>query len=83
MFDTLNRLLQFYGPSSKAVVWEHNSHIGDASATEMAARGELNDEQLSAKLWGVIHAIHNHGALLYSTDHLSDRSCTGNCMRKP
>ena len=34
---------------------------------------ELNDEQLSVKLWEVIHAIHNHGALLYSTDHLSDR----------
>ena len=34
---------------------------------------ELNDEQLSVKLWEVIHAIHNHGGLLYSTDHLSDR----------
>ena len=35
--------------------------------------GELNDEQLSAKLWEVIHAIHKHGAHLYTTDHLSDR----------
>jgi hypothetical protein len=34
---------------------------------------ELSDEQLSVKLWEVIHAIHNHGALLYSTDHLCDR----------
>ena len=34
---------------------------------------ELSDEKLSAKLWKVIHAIHRHGALLYSTDHLSDR----------
>lgn len=30
----------------KLVVWEHNSHIGDARATEMAARGELNVGQL-------------------------------------
>jgi protein-L-isoaspartate(D-aspartate) O-methyltransferase len=34
MFDTLEILLRFHGPSSKAVVWEHNSHLGDASATE-------------------------------------------------
>ncbi len=31
---------------AKLVVWEHNSHIGDARATEMAARGELNVGQL-------------------------------------
>src|SRR4029453_13942872 len=30
----------------KAVVWAHNSHVGDASATDMAARGELNVGQL-------------------------------------
>lgn len=42
MFDTLKLLLTFRGPESKAVVWEHNSHIGDAAATEMGARGELN-----------------------------------------
>ena len=28
------------------VVWEHNSHIGDARATQMAQRGELNIGQL-------------------------------------
>jgi erythromycin esterase-like protein len=42
MVGTLERLLQFYGPSSKAVVWAHNSHVGDASGTDLAARGELN-----------------------------------------
>jgi protein-L-isoaspartate(D-aspartate) O-methyltransferase len=46
MFQTLQQLLQFHGPASKAVVWEHNSHVGDASATDMAARGELNVGQL-------------------------------------
>ncbi len=47
MFDTLERLLDFHGPGSRGVVWEHNSHVGDASATEMGARGEHNVGQLS------------------------------------
>lgn len=46
MFDTLNRVLEEHGDDSKAVVWAHNSHIGDASATEMSARGEHNIGQL-------------------------------------
>jgi protein-L-isoaspartate(D-aspartate) O-methyltransferase len=46
MFETLQNLLKFHGPESKAVIWAHNSHIGDASATEMSARGEHNIGQL-------------------------------------
>ncbi|WP_072392342.1 protein-L-isoaspartate(D-aspartate) O-methyltransferase [Hyphomicrobium sp. CS1GBMeth3] len=46
MFEMLQNLLNHHGPSSKAVVWAHNSHIGDASATEMARRGEHNIGQL-------------------------------------
>ena len=46
MFETLQTVLAFLGPESRAVVWEHNSHVGDASATEMGARGELNVGQL-------------------------------------
>jgi protein-L-isoaspartate(D-aspartate) O-methyltransferase len=42
MFETLKMLLAFYGPESKAIVWAHNSHIGNASATEMFSRGEYN-----------------------------------------
>jgi protein-L-isoaspartate(D-aspartate) O-methyltransferase len=42
MFDTLSTVLAFHGPEAKAVVWEHNSHIGDAAATEMSDRGEYN-----------------------------------------
>lgn len=42
MFDTLSHLLAYHGPDSRAVVWEHNSHIGDAAGTEMATRGEIN-----------------------------------------
>lgn len=47
MFETLKHLLEYHGPSSKAVVWAHNSHIGDAGATQMAARGETNIGQLA------------------------------------
>jgi protein-L-isoaspartate(D-aspartate) O-methyltransferase len=46
MFDTLRSILAFRGPQSKAVIWEHNSHIGDARATQMSARGEFNIGQL-------------------------------------
>ena len=46
MFDTVRLLLSHYGPGARAAVWEHNSHVGDASVTEMGARGELNVGQL-------------------------------------
>jgi protein-L-isoaspartate(D-aspartate) O-methyltransferase len=53
MADTLEHLLQHHGPSSKALVWAHNSHIGDASATEMGrVRGEHNIGQLVRERWG-------------------------------
>ena len=52
MFDTLNSLLAFYGEGSRGIVWEHNSHIGDAGATEMSARGEFNVGQLCRTTFG-------------------------------
>lgn len=53
MFDTLERILAARGPASKAVVWAHNSHIGDARYTEMgAARKELNIGQLCRERFG-------------------------------
>lgn len=47
MFETLQSVLAHRGPDSKAVIWEHNSHIGDARATQMSARGEFNIGQLA------------------------------------
>jgi protein-L-isoaspartate(D-aspartate) O-methyltransferase len=52
MFETLEALLAFHGPASRAVVWAHNSHLGDASATEMSARGERNLGQLVRERFG-------------------------------
>lgn len=47
MANTLNRLLAFHGTGSKAIVWAHNTHIGDASATDMAAEGMYNIGELA------------------------------------
>ncbi|MEV6343686.1 erythromycin esterase family protein [Actinoplanes sp. NPDC051851] len=47
MDETLDRLLTRYGPRSRAVVWAHNTHVGDARATDQAGRGELTLGQLA------------------------------------
>ncbi len=58
MFETLEAILDYRESHSnnvddvKAVIWEHNSHIGDARATQMSARGELNIGQLSREKYG-------------------------------
>ncbi len=52
MFQMLESLLRFHGPEAKAVVWAHNSHVGDARATEMSTRGELNVGELCRRQFG-------------------------------
>jgi erythromycin esterase-like protein len=52
MFDTLNMILDAKGPEAKAIVWAHNSHIGNAAFTDMGMnRGELNIGQLVKEKW--------------------------------
>ncbi|HZO89047.1 MAG TPA: erythromycin esterase family protein [Chthonomonadaceae bacterium] len=46
MVETLERLMRFHGPDAKGIVWEHNTHIGDARATDMARGGMVNVGQL-------------------------------------
>ena len=46
MVETLERLMQHHGPEAKAIVWEHNTHIGDARFTDMARAGMFNVGQL-------------------------------------
>jgi len=46
MIDTLERLMRHHGPEAKAIVWEHNTHIGDARYTDMADVGMVNVGQL-------------------------------------
>ncbi|HEX6372731.1 MAG TPA: erythromycin esterase family protein [Longimicrobium sp.] len=52
MIETLERLLQHHGPESKAIVWEHNTHVGDARATDMARVGMVNVGSLARERWG-------------------------------
>jgi erythromycin esterase-like protein len=46
MFDTLQRLLAHRGEGAKAVIWAHNSHIGNAAATAMGWQGEFTIGEL-------------------------------------
>lgn len=52
MVDVLNRLLAHMGPDSKAVLWEHNSHIGDFRATYEGRSGHVNVGQLVREQYG-------------------------------
>jgi protein-L-isoaspartate(D-aspartate) O-methyltransferase len=62
MFETLCALLDAKGPEAKAVVWAHNSHIGDASKTEMGLeRRELNIGQLCRERFGSDAALIGFG----------------------
>jgi protein-L-isoaspartate(D-aspartate) O-methyltransferase len=64
MFDVLQSLRSFYGPEARGIVWEHNSHVGNATATEMSTRGELNVGQLCrAKLHDAAYIVG------FGTDH--------------
>ncbi len=72
MFETLQVLLAFRGPGTKAVIWEHNSHVGNAAATEMGARGELNVGQLARETFkDAAYAIGfgtDHGTVAAASD---------------
>ena len=52
MFTTLKNLQTFYGAGGKAIVWAHNSHVGDSAATEMSSRGEHNIGHLCRQEFG-------------------------------
>ena len=56
MAETLEALvahLNKQGQQAKVIVWEHNSHLGDARATEMGEMGELNVGQLVRARYGL------------------------------
>ncbi|AZO12075.1 MULTISPECIES: protein-L-isoaspartate(D-aspartate) O-methyltransferase [unclassified Mesorhizobium] len=62
MFETLEHILEAHGPEAKAVVWAHNSHIGDARYTEMGiSRDEVNIGQLCRERFGSAAALIGFG----------------------
>ena len=63
MMDTLERLINFHGQSNisnvmpKAIVWAHNTHIGDARFTDMSKRGMISIGQLVREKKGCQNAV--------------------------
>ncbi|MCC2689206.1 MAG: protein-L-isoaspartate O-methyltransferase [Rhizobiaceae bacterium] len=73
MFETLDHLLASAGPSSRAVVWAHNSHVGDARETDMGRlRSELNIGQLCRERFGEAAALIGFGTHSGSVAAASD-----------
>ncbi len=72
MFDTLQRILRVRGPAARAIVWAHNSHLGNAAATEMGVRGEWNVGQLCREAMGDrVYAVGfgtDHGIVAAASD---------------
>jgi erythromycin esterase-like protein len=75
----LNRYVRGVGDDTSAeqaladfVVWAHNSHLGDARATEMGERGELNVGQLARSRYHrdtlLLGFTTHHGAVTAATD---------------
>lgn len=52
MMDTLDILLDHYGPDSKGIVWAHNTHIGDYRATDMILSQQVNLGGLAREKYG-------------------------------
>ena len=75
MTETLDALIEHLdrqGGRTKVVVWAHNSHLGDAQATEMAERGEINVGQLVRKRYGcdavLVGFTTHHGTVTAASD---------------
>jgi len=72
MADTLGSLLAFLGPDARVVVWAHNSHVGDATATEMGAMGEHTLGQLCRERFGpdirLVGFGTDHGTVVAATN---------------
>jgi erythromycin esterase-like protein len=55
MAETIDQLVDYFdrqGHHAKVVIWEHNSHLGDARATDMGRGGEWNVGQLVRERYG-------------------------------
>jgi erythromycin esterase-like protein len=75
MAETLDALVGHLGRKgnrAKIAVWEHNSHLGDARATEMGQRGEVNVGQLTREKYGsdavLVGFTTDHGTVTAASD---------------
>lgn len=67
--DTLEKLLEHHGPAARGIVWAHNTHIGDARATEVAGRGmhslgQLLRERLGEEQLLLVGSATHRGSVL-------------------
>lgn len=53
MMETLDSLLRYHGEGAKAIVWAHNTHIGDYHATDMIKEGYINLGGLARERYGM------------------------------
>jgi protein-L-isoaspartate(D-aspartate) O-methyltransferase len=82
MFETLRHLLDAGGQGARAVVWAHNSHIGDARETEMGeVRGEHNIGQLAREAFGTGAALLGFGTHAGTVAAASDWDAPMEVMR--
>jgi erythromycin esterase-like protein len=97
MAETLDALVEYLGRkvgSAKVAVWEHNSHLGDARATEMGQRCELNVGQLTREKYAgeavLIGFTTHHGTVTAASDwgksaerkRVRPAVCTENSIRR-
>jgi erythromycin esterase len=73
MSETLARLCDHHGPDSKAIVWAHNTHVGDARYTDMADEGMVNIGQLARERYGdddvvLVGLGGHHGSVIAGTE---------------
>jgi erythromycin esterase-like protein len=61
MFNTLQQVMAARGPDAKAIVWAHNSHVGNAAATAMGWQGEFNIGELCRTAYGEEAALIGFG----------------------
>ncbi len=70
--DALAGYLDQQGARAKIVVWAHNSHVGDARATEMGQRGEMNIGQMARQRYGrdavLVGFTTDHGTVTAASD---------------
>jgi erythromycin esterase-like protein len=83
MADTFDALMAFLSRNrepAKIAVWAHNSHLGDASATEMGERGEINLGQLLRQRYG--NDVRSIGMTTYEGTVTASSDWDANAERK-
>jgi erythromycin esterase-like protein len=69
MVEALEHVAAYYGKDSKGIIWEHNTHIGDARATDMVIEEMVNVGQITREQFGPeqVYAVGfgtHHGTVL-------------------